>query len=284
MSDLLRESELAPGAYCAAQLRRDDADRYATTLFAPSDDRDGLTALYAFNAEIAKTRDVVTQPLVGAMRLQWWRESIEGLAAGNVRRHPVVLVLAALRHRRALDSGLFEKLIAAREIDLEEAAPATLEALEAYCRETSSPLVQLAVQALGEGGDAAMLAADEIGVAWALTGTLRATAFHAARNRSLLPADILGGAILSAKSDTDPRVREAVRGVAERAQQHLESARRLRARVPKRAVPALLPATLAAGHLRMLRRADWNVFDRRVAAPLPSRTWRLLAASVTGRY
>ena len=62
-------------SYCAAQVRAYDHDRYLTALFAAEAGRDALMTLYAFNLEIAKTRETVSEPILGQMRLQWWRES-----------------------------------------------------------------------------------------------------------------------------------------------------------------------------------------------------------------
>ena len=58
-------------------VRRHDRDRYQTALFAPADRREALFALYAFNYEIARVRESVTQPMLGQIRLQWWREVID---------------------------------------------------------------------------------------------------------------------------------------------------------------------------------------------------------------
>jgi phytoene synthase len=57
----------------AELVRRHDRDRYMTALFAPAARREALFALYAFNYEIARVREAVTQPTLGQIRLQWWR-------------------------------------------------------------------------------------------------------------------------------------------------------------------------------------------------------------------
>ena len=276
-------------AYCAEQVRRYDSDRYATVLFAPERSRAALFSLYAFNIEIAKTREVVTQPMIGQIRLQWWRETLDGVFEGAPRRHAVALALAEVARAAELDRRLFDRLIDAREADLEEAAPETLAELLAYAEETSSTLTLLALQALGNNfGLPAMEAGREIGIAWALTGLLRAIPFHARARRASLPADLLrsaGGSLseLFALRDS-PAIRGAVAELADTARARLADARRLRAEVPRAALPALLPATLADGYLSLLRRSAYNVFDPRVGAALPFRSWRLLAASTTGRY
>src|SRR5512133_1430733 len=79
----------------AALVRRHDRDRFQTALFAPAARREALFALYAFNYEIARVRETVTQPMLGQIRLQWWRENIAAAFAGDaIRHHPVVEPLA----------------------------------------------------------------------------------------------------------------------------------------------------------------------------------------------
>src|SRR3546814_269270 len=63
---------------CAAELRRHDPDRFLTGLFAPGERREALFALYTFNLEVARSREMVREPMLGRMRLQWWRETIDG--------------------------------------------------------------------------------------------------------------------------------------------------------------------------------------------------------------
>ena len=69
--------------HCAALVREADRDHYLAALFAPADRRDALLALYAFNVEIGRVRDVAREPMPGEIRLQWWRDTIEGIYAGN---------------------------------------------------------------------------------------------------------------------------------------------------------------------------------------------------------
>jgi phytoene synthase len=140
-------------SYCAEQVRRQDHDRYVTVLFAPADRREDLLALYAFNLEIAKTAEVVSEDLLGRMRLQWWRECLDEVYAGRPRRHAVVEPLAAAVRRHVLDRPCFERLIDAREDDLSAEPPADLAALESYAEGTSASLVHLGLQILGVPAD-----------------------------------------------------------------------------------------------------------------------------------
>src|SRR5882757_10127749 len=91
-----RSGSTEDGSSLADLVRRHDRSRYQTALFAPAGRREALLALYAFNYEIARVRETVTQPMLGQIRLQWWRENIvAAFEDGVVRHHPVVQPLAA---------------------------------------------------------------------------------------------------------------------------------------------------------------------------------------------
>ena len=79
-------------------MRSHDFARYASTLFVPRDQRRALLALYAFNVEISRVRDQVSQPLPGEMRLQWWTDMLPGAGHGGVEGNPVAAeLLRAIR-------------------------------------------------------------------------------------------------------------------------------------------------------------------------------------------
>lgn len=273
---------------CAREVRRHDNDRFLTALFAPAARREDLFALYAFNIEVAKTREVVSEPTLGLIRLQWWRESVEGIYAGQPRRHAVIQPLAAAVARHGLDRALFDRLIDAREADLEEGGQGSLDCLANYADATATPLVRLALQVLGVADPAAHEAGRHVAIAWALTGILRAVPFHARDQRAMLPADLLAAhgvtenALFQGRPEAGlPRV---VQVVADRAREHLRQARALRRGVPKAALPALLPATLADLYLGALAKAGHDPFAPRMLMPHPFRQVRLGWAAATGRW
>ena len=80
--------------YCHDLVRAGDKDRYLTSLFTPDRLRPHLLALYAFNIEIARIRETVSEAALGEIRLHWWRDAIEGIYAGNSHGHPVIEALA----------------------------------------------------------------------------------------------------------------------------------------------------------------------------------------------
>src|SRR5262249_53974925 len=100
----------------AALVRRHDRDRFQTALFAPAAPREALFALYAFNHEIARVRERVSEPTLGRIRLEWWREIIAAAYEdGPVRHHDVVAALTdGIRAHRPTREH-FDRLIDARE-------------------------------------------------------------------------------------------------------------------------------------------------------------------------
>ena len=129
-------------SYCARELRRHDRDRYLACLFAPAARREALFSLYAFNLEVARTAEAVSEAMLGRIRLQWWREALEEIYDGRPRRHEVALPLAAAVQTHGLSRTHFDRLIDAREFDLDKEAPQDLARLEAYAEATSGGLLQ----------------------------------------------------------------------------------------------------------------------------------------------
>ncbi len=276
-------------SYCAQELRARDRDRFLACLFAPAEQREALFALYAFNLEVAKTAEVVSEPMLGQIRLQWWREALDqAYGAGPLRKHQVAAPLGAAIRAHGLERADFERLIDAREADLDPAPPADLAGLERYAADTSATLQGLALAILGVADDAAEAAARQVGIAWALTGLLRAVPFHARQKRLYLPEDHLAVAGVERSELFELRGSPALSGVvmrlARRARERLAEARRMRAQVPRAALPALLPARLADGYLARLEAAAFDPFDPRVQQELPGRALKLWWGAARRRY
>jgi NADH dehydrogenase [ubiquinone] 1 alpha subcomplex assembly factor 6 len=270
-------------------VRRHDRDRFQTALFAPEPERDALFALYAFNYEIARVREIVREPMLGQIRLQWWREVIAAVFAGETpRRHEIVLPLTAAIRDFGLSRECFDRLIDTRERDLDPEPPPTLAALEAYAEGTSAALVVLALEVLGMRSAAALKPGGEVGTGYALAGLIRAMPFHTAGQRCYIPAEI-GAEVGLNREDYDagratPALRAAVGEIAAAALRHLRAARTDRGAIPRAAIPALLPAIVATRFLRRLERVAYDPFDRRLAVPDALQSWRLATAALFGRY
>lgn len=263
-------------------IRRHDRDRFQTALFAPAARREALFALYAFNYEIARVREVVTEPMLGRIRLEWWRENVAtAFANGSVRRHDIVEALTVAIRGLGLTRAYFDRLIDAREADFAEGPPPSLAALEDYAEGTSSNLVALALEALGVRDRATFEAGRHIGIAYALAGLLRAAPFLAAVGRPLVPLDLAARVGLEAdpyrRMPGSTALRRAVAEIAAAASAHLRMAR-FQPRPSAAALPALLPAVVAKHSLKRLRHAGYDPFDPALASPDPLQSWRLAAA------
>ncbi|MGE3649949.1 MAG: phytoene/squalene synthase family protein [Reyranellaceae bacterium] len=275
----------ASWAYCADQARMADHGRWLASLFAPEAARRDLWALLAFNAEIARTREVVREPMLGQIRLQWWREAIDEAYRGQVRAHQVMMPLADAIARRTPPRERFETLIDGRLRDLDDAPFESLAALEAYAAATSGSLSLLMLDLLGVG-DGAREAAAAIGTAWALVGLASATPHLAARRRLMLPRDLMGAINPETlfTGQPDAALAEVVRAVVDRAAALLAQARRLRRQVPPLALPALVPARLLDRQIARIRRAGYRVFDLPPQPPSATTPIGLWWAVRTGRF
>jgi NADH dehydrogenase [ubiquinone] 1 alpha subcomplex assembly factor 6 len=284
-----RSGAAADTSSLADLVRRHDRDRFQTALFAPEPNRQALFALYGFNYEIARVREIVREPMLGQIRLQWWREVIATAFDGEApRRHEIVLPLSAAIRDFSLSRECFDRLIDTRERDLDPEPPSTLAVLEAYAEGTSAALVVLALEVLGVRNAAALKAGGEVGTGYALAGLIRAMPFHTAGQRCYIPTEIEAEVGLN-REDYDagratPALRAAVGEIAAAALRHLRAARADRGAIPRTAIPALLPAIIATRFLRRLERVGYDPFDRRLAVPDTLQSWRLAAAALFGRY
>ena len=276
-------------SYCAGQVRRHDRDRYLCALFAPAAAQEALFALYAFNVEVARIPALVSEPTLGLMRLQWWRDIIKGvLAQGRPPDHPVAASLAGAIRRHGLSGDHFETLLEGRARDLEATPPEDLDDLATHGAANSASLTALTLEVLGARDDVSRATGREVAVAWALSGTIRSVPFDARRNRVYLPKGLCVQEGLEVGDLFKPGPVAGLPGViaalVARADRHLAAARAQRTNVAPGALPALLPAVLAAGQLKDIRRAGFDPFllSQRPTGPL--RLARLAYNAARGRY
>jgi phytoene/squalene synthetase len=279
-------------AYCLQQVRRLDRDRYLTVVAAPRPAAADLAVLYAFNLEIALVRDQVSEPMLGRIRLQWWREAIAEVYEGRPRRHAVLQSLAALLARQSppgrLGRAHFERMIDARESELDETVPADLGALESHADATAGDLLRLAAEAAGldpASGDVAALVR-HVGLGFGLTGIARATLYLARRRRTLLPESLLRQHDVSLDLlyalKPQPGLNAAIAALAEAARRQLDAAKRIAA--PKPLLPALRIGTLARTQLARLEARDHDLFDPSSIEASPRDIWRLAAKRLVGSW
>ncbi len=224
-------------------VRRHDPDRFLTALFAPPDRRDTLLTLYAFNHELARAREVAREPRLALIRLQWWREVVEGTR----RRHEVATPLADAIARGLLRPSDLLAIIDAREAEA-DACIETLDDWRSYLLAGAGGLAVSAARLLGAPDPEAFRPA---GAAYGAVGVLRSAAILATHGRCLLPADVLAQHQLVPEAVTaGANPAPALRQLAEEARTFIQAAQGTRP--PKPAIAAALPVVLAKRDLRRL--------------------------------
>jgi phytoene synthase len=275
-------------AFCEKLVREQDPDRYFATLFAPAERRPGLFALYAFNTEIARIRESVSDPIPGEIRLTWWREVLEGQRPDEASAHPAAMAIRTTIAVNRLPIEAFVRMTEARVLDLYNDPVPTLNDLEGYTGDTSSALIRLAAIILAAGGEpGGAEAAGHAGVAYAITGLLRALPFHAQRGQVFIPAEILArhGArrddILAGRAS--PGVYAALRDMRALARKHLAAARAVSGEIKPEASAAFLPVALCDLYLKRMERHGYNPFRTLIEAPQWRRQAALWMAARKGR-
>lgn len=250
----------------AQSVRAADPDRYFATLFAPPAMRPFLFALYAFNAEVARVAESVREPMLGAIRLEWWRETAEGAFKGAPRNHDVARGLTVLFAERGLALAPFEALIAARAFDSSADRLADFAAFEAYLDSTSGAVMRLAAAVLGADAGKTADVTREAGLAYGMAGIIRALPFHNNRHKLYLPLDLLSAIDVAPEEffhleRGDAKLIAAMRQVGLKARDHFMEARKHR---PGVALAAILPAALVPVYLRKMTR-DVPIHRRQMA-------------------
>jgi phytoene synthase len=261
-------------AQILADLRDTDRDRYLACLLAPADKQRSLAALYAFNAEIARIRDLVHEPIPGEIRMQWWRDLI-GNEAASGEGHPLAEALLQCIREHRLPVAVLQNMIDARIFDLYDDPMEDRSALEGYAGETASALIQLSSLVLDPQNAARSAeAAGHAGVAQTVAGLLMLLPLHLRRGQVYLPAELLRATgldreTLVAGEDSDG-IGRAIRAFAGFGRDHLTKARAQLPTISPSNFPAFVPLALAE-----------PIFDRAetvgaglLKAPLRPAQWR----------
>jgi phytoene synthase len=270
----------AARAYCQNLVRQADKDRFLSALFASDTMRPRLLALYAFNIEIARVRDTVSEPAIGEIRLRWWHDTIEAIYRGETPDHPVGQELADAIRAADLPKAPFINLIESRRFDLYDDPMPSLIDLEGYLGETSSALIQLAALILAGGAaKSAAEAAGLAGVAFGIAGVLRTLPVHRSRGQCYLPKDLLERhgvtpADVLAGRDSGALL-PVLMELCSLAESRLAEARKTAPVIPREALTGFLPASLTELYLAKLRGLGSHMLTAPAEVSQLRRQWRL---------
>jgi phytoene synthase len=278
-----------PYAFSLSGLRESDRDRYLACLLSPQDKQGPLSALYAFNAEIARIRDAVREPLAGEIRLQWWRDLLEGKAAGDSERHPLGAALLKAIRDHALPVSVFQNMIDARVFDLYDDPMDSRSSLEGYAGETASALIQLASLVLDPtNASASAEAAGHAGVAQTIAGLLLLLPLHRRRGQVYIPSEILVATGLDRDrflaGEDRASTGHAIRAFAGLGRDHLAKARATSPMISPANRAAFLTVAMVEPVLTRAEKAGGDLLDHALQPAQWRRQWWMWRALRTGRW
>ncbi|UGY02945.1 phytoene/squalene synthase family protein [Bradyrhizobium quebecense] len=270
-------------AFCADLVRTHDFVRYASTLFMPGPERRALLAIYAFNIEVSRVHEQVSQPLPGEIRLQWWTDML----AGGVEGNPVAAeLLYAIRNHR-LPVSPFSLLVEEHQFDLYNDPMPSLAALEGYLDATASALFAQATRVVARPSEAIDHLARHAGLVQGMAQVIAALGRDASRQQLFLPLQLLQQHGSSKEEvfagKPTPNIRAAIDQLADEAQGHLKTAFGLLADVPSGVRPIFLPLAHLRRELNRVRRADYDPFLPKPASRLRT-LWTLWRAARTEEF
>lgn len=261
--------------FCADLVRTHDFARYASTLFVPAIQRRALLAIFAFNVEISRVREQVSQPLPGEVRMQWWTDMLDGAGHGEVEGNPVAAeLLLAIRNFR-LPIEPLSRLIDEHQFDLYNDPMPSMAALEGYINDTSASLFALAAQVAAPPSEEIDHLARHAGLALGLVQVIAFLPRDASRRQLFVPLQVLqqhgSGMEEVFSGQQTPNARAAIDQLIGDADSHLRTALSLLALVPSVVRRIFLPLALVQRDLKRMSRADVDPF-----VPVPTSRLRIL--------
>lgn len=271
-------------AFTTDHLRTHDFEWYAALQFAPADKRPALIALFAYLIEVARVRSLVSEPMPGEIRLQWWRDTLSGTAHGAIEANPLAAALLQAIDDHSLPAAPLLAVLDARTFDLyDDAMPSTAD-FEGYAGEVWSGPMSLAASVLS--GDSPVSFADVAGhggVALGVARTLVGFSQWAGRGQCFLPADLMRVHDLDremfAQRRVTPPLTNALRAFAHYGLDHLDKARPAAMDIPSSANAIWLPLALTHQALQDVESWSLNPFVRPLTRPRWQKLFRLWRAS-----
>ncbi len=274
--------------YLLHSLRSTDYARYAQVIFAPdAKSRTLLAALSLLQQELASIPATTTEPMVGLIRLQWWREALEALSAGTVKEHPVLTGLAPLYADNPPPEALTERLLTAYERQVEAEAQGDMAAFARRAEDTEGALFALFLHALGVEEEALTKALPPMSTAYALAMLLRHAPYTLPQRRCPLPGDIVAKHGLSldhyGSAAFHAQCIAVMQEISDQAQAACGAAEALLTPLPRplrrRAKPVLLALPITRHYLKRAARQHYDILSR----PLTQQHLRLLFTCWRGK-
>ncbi|MCB1386139.1 MAG: squalene/phytoene synthase family protein [Nitratireductor sp.] len=271
-------------AHCARLLRDENRPRYAARLFVAEPARNAVLALDAFRLETRRIPFLVSEPIPGEIRLQWWREVLRGERAGEAEAHPVAQALLEVVTGHHLPVPAFERYLDALAFDLYHDAMPDAAAFEGWIGETESFLLQ--IQAIVCGAQTGTGLADACGhggMALGIARLLRLLSWYRRREQHPFPPQYLDGmdreTWLSAAGAAHHGL---VQSIAARGLDHAARARSAIRRLDKPHRAVFLPLCEAEALLQKASRDGAAAFGQMLEIAPLALQWRYWKTALAG--
>lgn len=218
--------------FISQNLKNFDKSSYLACLLMGDAHRLPIAVLYVFNAEIARIRNMIREPLPGEIRLQWWREvTAENARKDEASANPLSNALNQIIEQYDLSRVSFDGYCRARIFDLYDDPMPDFATYEGYCGETASILLQLSCQIISqEHAKSSANASGHAGVARSVATHLLQLSDHRARGQLYIPVELLNEVGLDRdgflKGLDEAKNADAIRKFAAYGKKHLEDARK----------------------------------------------------------
>jgi NADH dehydrogenase [ubiquinone] 1 alpha subcomplex assembly factor 6 len=271
------------------ELKKYDYYRYLCCLLAPAHFQHRFFAIYAFNNEIAKIKDVITEPMAGHIRLQWWRDAVEEIYNGKPVKHDnqVVRDLYKVISEVDISKDLIDSLIDAREADIEFSMPEDIASIKNYAIGTSSRLFELLLAASEINEKHAKEATYYAGIVYALTGIMRSLKYNAYHGRVMLPKDMMNKVGISEEDIIEgrylDRTRPIVHIICDKVEVNLTHVRALLKDAPRSAINVFLPLAIVDIFLRRIKKNNYDLFNVNIESGKLELQLNILKSKIFGR-
>jgi phytoene synthase len=274
--------------------RAGEPDRYLAALLAPADIRDDLVAIAAFAAEIARIPSLVDEPMMGEIRLQWWRDSLAlAKSSKDLTGNPVADALIGAVRRRGLDVARMTGAVDAAAFGLSGDLFADDAALEDYLSASEGAYFAEALAIAEMSDDAAAAVVRPAAIAYGMARTLLQLPARLHNGGFPIPLSRLEAAGVEPSALVQRPIPEAVRravagaieGLVGRGREALAEARAaITAGAGSRCRAALLPLVMVEPYFRLQSRVKSSPLEGIPDVTPFSRICRLGFAYATGRW
>ncbi len=282
---------MTPQQYVQNRAAASGSSFYYAFLFLPPPRRAAITAFYAFCREVDDVVDEVTDPVVAASKLQWWRTEVTRAFAGQAS-HPVMLALMPLAAEHRIRAEHLQAIIEGCQIDLQQTRFLDFPALQRYCHLVAGVVGEVAANIFGRTHDATLQYAHQLGQAMQLTNIIRDVGDDARRGRIYLPMNELQGfevkanELLRRKSPWGygPHFDALMRYQAQRAHATFDAALALLPACDRQAQkPGLMMANIYRSLLREIEAQGFQVLHQRTSLTPLRKLWIAARTHVLAR-